>query len=443
MLLLVAVAVGVSAEPVDPPFALSVTVESSGERLRGRVVDADDRGLRLRTADGERELAWAEVDAAGLMRAKARLLGRGDGRGWVQTAWILVDRGDAGSASEAALERGLRADPGLAEEAAAVRRGEAPSWVVPAAPEPEQAPGVDGPEAPGTPETPEEAGEGGGAGVPETVGAVEHERWGELSEELRATGLREQEAWLAESMQRTGLRLDVYGDVSEHFLLATDLPRAEARRWARELDRMYRVLCGMLELDPGVNVFLGKAAIVIFEDNDEYHRWNAGTFGNPMLGTLGVCFSMGNGHVRISFFRQRSTAAFASLLVHETVHGFLHRYRSPVPVPSWLNEGLAETLAHRLFPGGNDLDRLQRWAARNAGAAAENPWSFYGPRNIPGPYYPVAWRFTEFLLAQDGQRVKAVLDAIKDGKDPADALAEDYGVPGDRLLELFDRAVNR
>ena len=437
---------GAAAEPVDRPFALSVTVEPSGERLRGRVTGADDRGLLLETADGERELPWTQVDAAALMQAKGRLLGRDDGRGWVDTAWVLVDRGEAGAASEAALGRALRADPDLAGEAAAVRGGSPPSWFVPA-PEapPEAPPGAGAPEdVPGDgPPGTGDAGEGGYAGVPEVEGEPQLERWGELSPELMQTGLEEQEAWLAVGMQTTGLRLDVYRDVSEHFLLVTDLDRGEAQRWARELDRMYEVMCGMFELDPSKNLFLGKAAIVIFGDEDEYHRWNAGVLGNPFYGTLGVCLSSPDGHVRISFFRQKETAAFASLLVHETTHGFLHRYKSPARVPSWLNEGLAETVSHRLFPGGEDLREIRRWAARMADTAATHPQSFFDAVNIPGPYYPVAYHFTEWMLAQDGERFRAMFDAIKDGKDPDEAVAEDYGVPREELLRLFSRAMSR
>ena len=151
----------------------------------------------------------------------------------------------------------------------------------------------------------------------------------------------------------------------------------------------------------------------------------------------------GDGHVRISFFRQRDTAAFASLLVHETTHGFLHRYRSPERIPSWLNEGIAETISHRLFPAGENLERLRRHAALNARVAARAPASFFAVANIPGPYYPVAYFLTEYMLAQDGERFRALIDAIKDGKPPAEALEEDYGVPGRRLLHLFVAEMSR
>ncbi len=434
------------AEPVERPFAVSVTVEGTGERVRGRVIEADAAGVVVDAAGEERALRWEQLDGESLMFAKGRVLARDDGRGWIDAAWLLAQRGGSAVPVDAALQRAVRVEPALAEEATAVRRGEGPSWYVESVvAEPE--PPAEAAEEPAVADDPEGAAvpgeDGGGAGVPETVGDVQLDRWGEVSPELMRTGLEEQEAWLAEGMERTRLRLDVYRSASKHFLLATDLRSSEANRWARELDRMYEVMCGMFELPAEEELFLGKALIVIFRDNDDYHRWNAGTLGDPMLGTLGVCASFGDGHVRISFFRQRDTDAFARLLVHETTHGFLHRYRSPGRIPSWLNEGLAEVVAHRLFPAGVDFGQLRRFAARFSRAALSNPSSFFDAQNIPGPYYPVAYYFAEYLLAQDGERFRSLMEAIKDGKDPAAAVAEDYGVPGPRLLSLFAAEMNR
>src|SRR5678816_1538790 len=62
-------------------------------------------------------------------------------------------------------------------------------------------------------------------------------------------------------------------------------------------------------------------------------------------GTAGMCHQYGNGDVHIAFYRQPNDLDFANVLVHESIHGFLHRYRSPVDVPSWANEGLAEAIA--------------------------------------------------------------------------------------------------
>lgn len=426
------------AEPVDRPFAVSVTTEDTAERLRGRVTAVDEAGVTLTTADGPRALRWEQLDDAALLQVRGRTLDRADGRGWLDTAWTLARRDASAVTIEGALARGLRAEPTLADDAAAIRRGEAPSWWE--EPTPAETPDSSAIESPL-----EGHGAAGGVsgGVPETIGDIQAERWGQIDPALMQVGLAEQEAWLAEGMRVTGLELDVYRDASRHFLLATDLRESEASRWARELDRMYAVMCRMFELPPEDTLFLGKAVIVILREAEDYHRWNAGTLGNPVLGTLGVCVGYGDGHVRISFFRQPQTEAFASLLVHETTHGFLHRYRSPGRIPSWLNEGLAEVIAHRLFPGAEDVQLNRRIAQRFAWQAARQPGSFFEAPNIPGEYYPVAYYFAEYLLAQDGERFRALINAIKDGKTAEAALAEDYGVPGETLLQLFANEMTR
>ncbi|BAM02893.1 hypothetical protein [Phycisphaera mikurensis] len=419
-----------SAAPLDRPFPLAVTVEGTGQRVGGRVVEADRRGITLENASGRLSLAWQELDEAALLLARGRVLGRDDGRGWVETAWWVAERGGRGSAVESALARAVRADPAMASEAAAVRGGASPSWVG-------EGTGKLVPADERTPTPGEAAAAGDAAGVPETVGVAMPQRWGTLPPEVHAEGLAEQEAWLAEAMAQAGVSLAVGRDVSANFLLATDLEPAEARRWARELDRMYTAVCGMFELDPAAPLFLGKALVVIFREADDYHRWNLAVHGDPMHGTSGVCRGYGDGHVRICFYRQRDTASFAHLLVHETTHGFLHRLRSPARVPSWLNEGLAETISRRLFPEADSPRLLRRVAAEYVGEAVRAPATFFDAGNIPGPYYPVAHGFVEFLLRQDGERFRRLIDAIKDGEDATAALAEGYGVPAERLLRLY------
>ena len=67
-------------------------------------------------------------------------------------------------------------------------------------------------------------------------------------------------------------------------------------------------------------------------------------------GTDGMCHAYGSGDVHIAFYRQPNDLDFAHVLVHESIHAFLHRYRSPIDIPSWANEGLAEAIASDMVP---------------------------------------------------------------------------------------------
>ena len=63
-----------------------------------------------------------------------------------------------------------------------------------------------------------------------------------------------------------------------------------------------------------------------------------------------MCHTFGSGDVHIAFYRQPNDFDSAHVLVHESVHGFVHRYRSPLDIPSWANEGLAEAIATDMVP---------------------------------------------------------------------------------------------
>src|SRR5690606_11851392 len=124
-------------------------------------------------------------------------------------------------------------------------------------------------------------------------------------------------------------------------------------------DNMYNRLTDLFAIKRGDNIWLGKCLILIFRNSDDYHRFQAVMHQTNSGTSAGMCHGFGSGEVHIAFFRQPAEMQFAHVLVHESVHGFLHRYRSPVHVPTWINEGLAEYIAFRLLPKATVVPQFQ------------------------------------------------------------------------------------
>src|SRR5204862_5952897 len=82
----------------------------------------------------------------------------------------------------------------------------------------------------------------------------------------------------------------------------------------------------------------------------DYKRFEAESHDTDSGTSAGMCHSYITGYVHTAFYRQPDEKVFAHVLVHESVHGFVHRYRSHVYLPSWANEGLAEVIAAELVP---------------------------------------------------------------------------------------------
>ena len=155
--------------------------------------------------------------------------------------------------------------------------------------------------------------------------------------------------------------------------------------------------------------------------------------GTPSQGSIGLCHGFGDGHVHIAFFRPEDNWQFAHVLVHESVHGFLHRYRSPVHIPSWVNEGLAEYIACQLVPqAGIRKGRLQ-----HARASLQHKKSFNGMFQAPAIeawQYGVALDLTEFMIANSAKSATPTSSRASRraplGRKPRTA----YGVPLERLI---------
>lgn len=426
---------------VDPPVKLTVT-PIGGERLRGWLTVYDDLGFTIKTVDEETpRVTWDELPPERVMWVQEKLLSRDDARGWFVLGAMLYPREEGRPHADLALRRAVNAEPGLASKVDRVRSGEM----------------VDYDEKPETQEAVEQDdhpehgggnnGDGAGQGGPVAVGDIQAQFWGELSDELMASSVEEIKVKMVEAQKTLNQRLPLYEDASDYFLFYSDLPAKEARQWAGLLDQMYEQLCKIFGLEKGRNIFRGRGLIIVFQHELDYHRYQVLVHGmTGSQGSLGLCRSYGNGHVEVTFFKQRDELDFARLLVHEAVHAFNHRYRSYPFLDSWINEGLAEHVASSLVDNSGfgestharaiDYGLRSLRERRNFGGN-----SFFYASHIEGWQYPLAHMLTSFMIKQDGKRYQAFINAIKDGKNWDDAMEEDYGVPLEDLVDAFGRSL--
>lgn len=278
------------------------------------------------------------------------------------------------------------------------------------------------------------------ASGPEVVGKVEEGAWGELTPEQRTVAVEELKKFGEETRAKVNLNLVL--NETKYFLFYSDLKPAEAAKWAGMLDRMYARLATLFGIKGGENIFRGKAAVFVFAKEEDYQNFQKTMHQTDATGTAGLCHCFGNGDVHIGFFRQPNEMDFAAVLVHESVHGFLHRYKKPPTVPTWVNEGLAETIASELVPQRGKRQEYWQYAItqlRERGTLGED---FFTGNRLEGWQYPVAQLLTEFMIKQDRKRYVAFIDGIKDGMKWEDALTQKYGVQQDRLIGAFAESLN-
>ena len=149
-----------------------------------------------------------------------------------------------------------------------------------------------------------------------------------------------------------------------------------------------------------------------------------------------MCHNFGDGRVHIAFYRQPIELDFAKVLVHESVHGYLHRHRSHPHVPSWANEGLAEVISSQLVrrPGYEQQARsdarshLQQSGGLNRRFFEERiePWG-----------YPIAETLCEFMISQNKKGYVEFINGMKDGLSWEESLQTRYGTTLDRLIPAY------
>lgn len=404
----------------EPVSAVRLTVrDAEGQVLKGEMLHFNLEGFTIRLNDSNEDatIPWSSQNAEWAYRVMQRIYSRERAEDWLMAAEILEPLEQGERYSELAIKRAQTLDPDVVAKARN-KGGSGESDV--------QTPGTSGDSAH------HEHG-------PVVVGGDSNMKvWPTLTPE-------QHQAAIDQLHQETQSALDKVGITTSHtetdfFILYTNLDRNEARRWLGLLDKMYIRLCKVFDIDRKTNIWRGKALIVILREPAQYAKYNAAAFGNPMSGSAGVCVSYGNGHVKISFYRQPDEGEFAHVLVHEAVHGFVHRYIGPGYVPNWANEGLAEFLADDLVPRTGIMDRKRDYSLQML-RRTRHLGAFFLLPNIEGWQYGVAYDLATTMIRENRKGYVKFIQAIKGGKPWQKALEEDYGLSVDQLIRGYGRVL--
>ena len=233
---------------------------------------------------------------------------------------------------------------------------------------------------------------------------------------------------------------------TEFFTVFTDITPEEVNGYLENLDAMYRELCGAFGVSVQKNVWCGKCVVVIFQERENYMLYEAQVMGvkNPAMlsGSAGLCHMFGNGEVKFAGFLGDSGNFFGSVLIHETTHGFIHRYLSSASVDSWLNEGMADWVADAIMKDGR-ITKRQKQSAQAVKAAGG--WGdFLEAKNISFEHYGTASTLVDILLDRnkDGQFRQFVRE-IKEGKPIEASLKDTFGLTFKDLGPLYTEWVTR
>jgi len=231
---------------------------------------------------------------------------------------------------------------------------------------------------------------------------------------------------------------------THEFLVATDIMPEQVAPFVTSLDSMHDFLCTLYGIPQGEPVWKGKCLVFAFTREEDFLAFEGRFMQTQPRGVQGLCHQRSDGRVVMACYRGNDPAAFAHMLVHETSHGFNHRWLSPARIPSWLNEGLAEWVGSQVVPGSGQirLKESQAFEAMRAGGrVGENFFDDQRESRIAPLQYGVASSLVRFLVSRDRKRFAQFIQLVKEGSSAEDALAATYRASLDELLIVYGRAI--
>lgn len=277
--------------------------------------------------------------------------------------------------------------------------------------------------------------------VAKRLEAISERLWPVVSDEEHQTRLAESRELFDKTREMFSDRKFILEE-TKYFLFLTDMPPKQIEGYLKNLDAMYDQLCLAFGVPEGTNIWLGKCPVVALTRQADFARFEAEQMNYPGTGTAqGLCHSFSDGRVVISCYRGDDPTFFGVVLVHETAHGFLHRFRSTVVIPGWINEGIADWVAGLVVTGSDHLVDRKQSAVVRLRESGQIGRAFFGGTAIEPWQYGVASGITDLMVSKDGAAYRAFLVAIKEGYPPAEALELTYGIKLSDLVASYGRSI--
>jgi len=267
------------------------------------------------------------------------------------------------------------------------------------------------------------------------------EPWPSLTTEEHAAQVAELEAFVGEVREAfPTLALTQ----THEFLVATDIPAAQMAPFTAKLDAMHDFLCDLYGIPRGEPVWKGKCLVVAFLREEDFAAFEQRFMKLQTGGAHGLCHQRSDGRVVMACHRGEDPSAFAHMLVHETSHGFNHRWMSPAHLPNWLNEGIAEWVGTQVVPNCRQVPMKEARAVafmKSGGSVGPDFFAADPDHHIDAVQYGVASGLVKFMVARDRKRFAVFVRGIKEGMSVEASLQSAFDASLADLLGAYGRAV--
>jgi hypothetical protein len=229
---------------------------------------------------------------------------------------------------------------------------------------------------------------------------------------------------------------------TDHFLFTSNIPPAQAAPYVRYIDRMYDWMCQLYGVPADTKVWLGgKAPIFAFLTREQFVGFETKYFQPPAPDIYGLCHQNSRGDVVIACFRGEDPDDFGQMLVHETSHGFIHRYKTKARLPTWVNEGMAELIGAEMVPRSKSVKNKELVALAVMKQQRSLGRDFFVTDDLEAWQYGAASSLNRFLLETNRQSYVAFIEGLKEGLPWPKALQRAYGGTPEQLVVQYGQRI--
>lgn len=265
--------------------------------------------------------------------------------------------------------------------------------------------------------------------------------WPVLTAEQQAAAVADLEAFVVEVRQAFPA---LQSSHTHEFLVATDIPLGQIGPFLASLDGMHDFLCNLYGIPRGEPVWKGKCLVFAFLKEDDFIAFEGRFMKTAPGGAHGICHQSSDGRVVMACHRGDDGPAFAHMLVHETSHGFNHRWMSPVRLPSWLNEGIAEWVGTQVVPACRQVPLKEAVAIefmKTKGSLGPGFLDAGADAHIDAVQYGIASGLVKFLVARDRKKFAAFVQNIKEGTGVEESLKKSFKASLADLVKAYGMAI--
>jgi len=258
--------------------------------------------------------------------------------------------------------------------------------------------------------------------------------WPVLTEQEQTKAIADARVFADDILKRSGFAATPYE--SAHYILYTRSGATTGRRLLRSLENMHKTLKKLFEIPKETVLYHGKCAVFVLDSHQEFVDFEDRVFQNDAE-KFGAFYHSSRTFSTI-VASAKSPTKLEATLVHETTHGFMHRYKSEARLPTWANEGLADFMAAALVPSaqrGPQHWTIARTYVMNGKDPADIMEQNYSDGSWPDDNsYPVSHMLVRYMIKYKGPEFRAWIDDIKDGVNWVQAMADRFSPSPNKIV---------